>query len=403
MVEIISKNKKMNILYITNKPIYPIIDGGCFAMESFLNALLSCEYSIKYLTLSTQKHTFNINHFPEKIKRKTSPESININTKFSLFKAFNTLITNTSYNTVRFYSKEFRDKILLNINNNTSIIILESVYLLEYLDEIKKHFKGKIYIRTHNVEHLIWEDYAITSKSIIKRIIYKHLKNKLKKFEINHLNSLDGIISISKTDTLIFKQLGIKTPVHTLSVGIENRMNETENITFNSNHFFFIGAYNWKPNRDAAEQLIHQIFPQIQNVIPNAELHIGGSFMPDYFKNYSSSSIHLHGEIKDVHAFLLQSGTLIAPITSGSGIRIKILECLALGVPVIGTEIALKGLEMSPAYCVNSISDYITYSLEINSNRHLIYDYKNDAYKFIQQHHSKEFITNKLKKIISGE
>lgn len=391
----------MKVLYITNKPIYPIIDGGCFAMESFLNSLISNDYDLKYLTLSTHKHPFNINSFPEDIIKKIKPEATFINTKFSIFSLFNSSIKKSSYNVDRFFSIEFKKKILTSIQSNTNVIILESIYLLVYLEDIRKHFNGKIFVRTHNVEHIIWNEYALSTNSFLKKRIYNYLKNELKKFELTYLNKVNGIISISNTDTITFKELGVTAPIHTLSVGIDTFTNHNNIYSFNSNHFFFLGAYNWKPNRDAAEHLILQIFPQIQKNIPNAELHIAGSFMPEDFKKYASSSVHFYGEIRDVNLFLLKSGTLIAPISSGSGIRIKILECLAIGVPVIGSKTALKGLELSPAYCANSMKDYITFAKSINSNPAFVEQYKIDAHNFIQQFHYKGFTTDKLKLILS--
>ena len=392
----------MSILYITNKPIYPIIDGGCYAMDSFLNSLLVCESKVKHLTIATQKHPFEFNQYPEKIQEKTRPEAVILDTTFSSWKLLKSLIHNTSYNSDRFYSKEFLSKILSSIDETTTIIILESSYLLVYLQEIKKIFNGKVFVRTHNVEHLIWQDYVTSSQSIFKKVIFSFIKNRLKKFELSQLNLVDGIISISTKDALCFKNLGLTIPIHTVNVGIDQYYSNDSHLNFKANSFFFLGAFNWKPNIDAAELLIHQIFPLIQATIPNAMLHIAGTFMPDYFHGYSTNSIKIHGKVDDVTSFLLNAGTLVAPITSGSGIRIKILECLALGVPVIGTKTALKGLEESPAFCVNSTNDYVTFSKELNSNIQLINSYKINAINYIQQFHNKEIVTNKLKQILSG-
>ncbi|NDF60208.1 MAG: glycosyltransferase [Crocinitomicaceae bacterium] len=392
----------MSILYITNKPIYPIIDGGCYAMDSFLNSLLVCESKVKHLTISTQKHPFEFNQYPEKIQGKTSPEAVTLDTTFSSWKLIKSLIHNTSYNSDRFYSKAFLSKILSSIDETTTIIILESSYLLVYLQEIKKIFNGKVFVRTHNVEHLIWQDYVTSSQSFFKKVIYSFIKNRLKKFELSQLKLVDGIISISTKDALCFKNLGLTIPIHTVNVGIDQYYSNDSHLNFKANSFFFLGAFNWKPNKDAAELLIHQIFPLIQATIPNAVLHIAGTFMPDYFHGYSTNSIKIHGKVDDVTSFLLNAGTLVAPITSGSGIRIKILECLALGVPVIGTKTALKGLEESPAFCVNSTDDYVTFSKELNSNVQLINSYKINAINYIQQFHNKEIVTNKLKQILSG-
>ena len=52
----------MNVLYVTNKPIYPIVDGGCFAMDSFLRSLIRFA-TVKNLTVETHKHPFNFHQF----------------------------------------------------------------------------------------------------------------------------------------------------------------------------------------------------------------------------------------------------------------------------------------------------------------------------------------------------
>ena len=66
----------MNILHITNKPIYPILDGGQLAMQRLMKNLLNLGYSIKNLTVETHKHPFDIENFPKDIQ-----EIIELNTE----------------------------------------------------------------------------------------------------------------------------------------------------------------------------------------------------------------------------------------------------------------------------------------------------------------------------------
>ena len=83
----------MNVLYISNKPVYPIIDGGCFAMAQFLNGLLSNKnISLKHLTITTKKHPFEIKEYPKEIRDQVEPEPLIINTKITSFKALLALI-----------------------------------------------------------------------------------------------------------------------------------------------------------------------------------------------------------------------------------------------------------------------------------------------------------------------
>ena len=57
----------MKILYVTHKPIYPIVDGGCAAMEKFLSNLIEIGYSVKHITLSTPKHPFQLEQYPDSL------------------------------------------------------------------------------------------------------------------------------------------------------------------------------------------------------------------------------------------------------------------------------------------------------------------------------------------------
>ena len=107
----------MNILYITNKPIYPIVDGGCFAMDSFLRALL-CFASVKNITVATHKHPFDLNEYPKEIATKINPVGYLLNTKTNLLSFLKAVITNSSYNASRFYNQEFLAAIKLEIQHN---------------------------------------------------------------------------------------------------------------------------------------------------------------------------------------------------------------------------------------------------------------------------------------------
>jgi glycosyltransferase involved in cell wall biosynthesis len=120
---------------------------------------------------------------------------------------------------------------------------------------------------------------------------------------------------------------------------------DTENlVTIQKNKFCFLGSMNWKPNIEAVDLLLNKIFPKILENIPNAELHLAGSFMSDKLLNLKQKNVFIHGKVTDVKAFLSENGILLVPLKSGSGIRIKILEALALGVPVVSSKVGFEGI-----------------------------------------------------------
>ena len=135
----------------------------------------------------------------------------------------------------------------------------------------------------------------------------------------------------------------------------------------------FLGSYNHKPNIEAAEFLIQKIWPLVQQAMPNATLIIAGS-PPDRIPSYRAGiqGVQFAGFVKDINSLYRQSRVVCAPILSGSGTRVKIIEAAAYGKPIVSTKIGAEGLQMRNDYdivirddpksfaetCINLLNDY---------------------------------------------
>lgn len=333
----------MKVLHLTNKPIFPLVDGGCIAMNEMLKNLLRLGFEVKNLSIETAKHPFDMEHFPASLTQIISPEAVFVDTRIKAKNAFLSLFGNTSYNISRFYNAAFETKIIETLQTTSfHIVILESAYLLPYLSAIRANFAGKIILRAHNVEYRIWEQLADSAIGIAKKLFLRKLARDLKKFEIETLKKVDGIACISAEDLNHFKSLGISTPMSSIPVSMTF---DTDNpLSFQKNKFCFLGSMNWKPNMEAVEILLTKIFPKILEKLPHSELHLAGSFMPDKLMHLKQKNVFIHGKVTDVQLFLSQHGILLVPLKSGSGIRIKILEALALAVPVVSSKIGFEGI-----------------------------------------------------------
>lgn len=371
----------MKALYLTLKPIHPTVDGGCVAMASFLNHLLKIYSRVDNLTIETYKHPFNRNHYPQIENEKFSVNSIYVNTKIAAFDAFINLFSNLSYNVNRFYNQEFESKLIEYLNSDYQVIFIESIFLSPYIRTIKKYSKAKLILRAPNIEFKIWENHSQNTKNPIKKWYLHSLTEKLKKTELKCFNQVDGILTISNHDCSIIETFTPKTPKLNLPFSIES-----ENITpINKNHFFFIGAYNWQPNLDAVLHIINSLFPLILKKFPDSILHIAGSYTPKELYQYESQSIKIHGKVSSVKEFMKQSGILLAPIFSGSGVRIKILEALSFGIPVIGSSIAVQGINSKACFIANKDNDYIDIIQSFNSD--LINEIQKDAIDYINKNY----------------
>jgi glycosyltransferase involved in cell wall biosynthesis len=374
----------MRLLYITSKPAYPALDGGCVAIQRFLDALLRGNHEITHLTFETHKHPFNQNAWPKEIKKAIDLHSIRIDTKIKPISLLTNTLGGVSYHLSRFRTPELKKKIKdLTQSKSFDAIILDGLYSAACLDTVRLNSRSKVYIRTHNVEHEIWKTLAQNSKPSVKSFLIRILAQALQKDEIKLLNSVDGLFSISPEDSKKFVKLGIKTPIVEIPVSIDQDENPTKLI---HNHFFFIGGMDWAPNKEAAELLISTIFPRIKAILPEARLTIAGAGTDQLDVG---DGISFLGFVPESIEFMRNSGTLLLPLQSGSGVRIKLLEAMSIGVPIVTTNIGKEGIACLDCMSVaTSIDDFITAAISLNSSKELKAKYSINAKKYIHENYS---------------
>ncbi|MDD2982884.1 MAG: glycosyltransferase family 4 protein [Crocinitomicaceae bacterium] len=388
----------MKVLFVTHKPIFPLIDGGCIAMHAFLQNLLHVGCEIQNISISTSKHPFDLKNYPADLQKEIKPESVFINTKINIIKALQALVTSESYNVSRFYSTQFETLILSKVKNSDfDFILLESAFLLPYVDAIRSQFSGKIIVRTHNVEYKIWERMSEFTGNLLKKKYLQKLSKDLKNYEIKNLKKVDGLVCISDLDKRTFQSHGIHIPMVTIPVSMKR--NETLKFDGKSNDIFFLGAMNWQPNSEAVDALLNEIFPKIRIKFPNTNLHLAGSYMPSKLLQLKQDGVVVHGRVENVAEFMAQHGILVVPLQSGSGIRIKILEAMAVGTPVIATKVGFEGIpvlnriEGIVANSTQEICDAIWDLIETPALAKLIGE---KGQKMIQEKYSQEQVSAKI-------
>jgi glycosyltransferase involved in cell wall biosynthesis len=109
--------------------------------------------------------------------------------------------------------------------------------------------------------------------------------------------------------------------------------------------FLFVANYRHPPNTRAALFLANEIMPLVRRRFPKARLQLVGPHPPGEIKALASEHVEVRGFVDDLSDVYLEATAALAPITMGTGMRIKAVEALSYGCPFIGTELALRGLE----------------------------------------------------------
>jgi glycosyltransferase involved in cell wall biosynthesis len=338
----------MRILQLCHRIPYPPNDGGNIAMLSLTKALASQRHEIKLLTLNTKKHFVDLASLPNVIRNEYVVEAVNIDTSIKWHKAFLNLFTADSYNINRFYSELFTAK-LANVlhQKKYDVVLLESLFMAPYINTIQKNSKAKIVLRAHNVEYIIWERLAVNEKNLIRKKYFELLARRIKRYELETINRIDAILPITASDEAIFKKSGTNKPMLVMPVGVDvNKFGNNKQQTTNNKplSLFHLGAMDWMPNLEGVEWFLKNCWPMIHQPFPALKLFLAGRGFPDDIKNSAPANVICEGEINDAEKYMSDKQLMIVPLLSGSGMRVKIIQGMALGKTIISTSIGAEGI-----------------------------------------------------------
>ena len=106
-----------------------------------------------------------------------------------------------------------------------------------------------------------------------------------------------------------------------------------------------VGTGDWPPNVDAVLWFLVEMFPLIKKAVPGATFVAAGRNTPDsILERHNGCDIKIHGFVEDLSQLYADAAVFISPLRFGSGIKIKILDAMARGLPVVATSTALEGL-----------------------------------------------------------
>ena len=107
---------------------------------------------------------------------------------------------------------------------------------------------------------------------------------------------------------------------------------------------FSIGSMNWIPNQEGIRWFLDQVWPDIHAQFPRMKYYLAGREMPQWMKELERENVVVLGEVEDARSFMASRSVMIVPLFSGSGIRVKIIEGMAMGKTVISTAIGAEGI-----------------------------------------------------------
>ena len=285
------------------------------------------------------------------------------------------------------------------------ILILEGMTGLALIPWCRKIAPQSVIIYyAHNVEWQVWNSLARLAPSVsLRRFVLNIISGNLKREELKNLRCADLVLSVSENDVVWFSDHLKNTKCDTLFPGLWNDVAHPiplPEISGEKIRFYHVGAMNWLPTATSIQRFLHELWPDLKKQFPEIELHLGGSHMPEKIRNHLPQGVFVHGFIQDMARFISDKHFCLVPAIAGSGIKIKILEAMALGRPVITTRTGADGLPVSQDLNLIQADDFsdlphrIKYALSLKSET--IKEIVQSGQRYILEHFSQKSATFKL-------
>ncbi len=261
--------------------------------------------------------------------------------------------------TVRNYTTDTMSVHLKRLLDGDSFhsIQIEALQMTGYVPLIRGlHKSPALLLDWHNVESELMRRYSEQESNLLRRLYARVTARHLENSEKRTLNDLDGHISVSSRDREQMLSWAPDVTIRVIENGVDVNWYSDEMLKAASpqsserRRLLFVGSMDYHANVDAVVWFVREIWPGIHRSLPGVVFTIvGRNPAPAVRYLAAESGVEVTGTVDDVRPYYSEALALVVPLRSGGGSRLKILESMAAGVPVISTSLGAEGIDITPS------------------------------------------------------
>lgn len=344
----------MNILILSPEPPYPPVSGGRLRVFNVMKEL------------ARNNNVFLITFVDKEEELKYRPELLDYCKDVALLSRNHTVFTKINSRlqallnkkkTImlsRFYSPVFQQKINeFMAKYDIDIVQLEHSYIDVYEIPVYTGRKPAKVLVQHNLEYKLIEQQAGARwpGTSLRRKIEGYIDlGRFKEFEINAMKRAGLCVMMSNDDRNQLAELVPEVLSKTIVVpnGVDVEYFQYYSGPRDECTLVFSGFMGHFPNEDGILWFFHKVFPYIKKQYPRIKVFVVGRGPSKRIRNLENkySQVTVTGFVDDVREYLNRGTVFICPLRMGSGTRLKILEAMSAGIPVVTTSIGCEGLQV---------------------------------------------------------
>lgn len=247
----------------------------------------------------------------------------------------------------RWLESEELDAFLRAIDDQASsydLVHVDTVGLMQYEDVLPG---DRIVLNHHNIESHMMHRRADQHSNPLARWYLDREAQKLRRLEADVCGRCAVNLVVSDLEAQRLQEVVESSAVEVVPNGVDVEYFAPSDLgkTRGQDGLVFVGRLSWYPNQDAVEWFLDAIWPTLARERPDRTFTLVGSSPPAKAQEYSGpGTVEATGFVPDVRPYMEQSQIYVCPIRTGGGTRLKILDAMAMGMPLVATAMSVEGL-----------------------------------------------------------
>lgn len=352
----------MRILFLAFEVPYPLDRGGRIKTFHYLKALTRSHQVDLVALTRTQECEKNLDHLQSNLSfEDVYSIPINLSQLRKVRLALKSLWQTTPFVMALYASTEGKRLLerLLN-SGHFDLIYADHLHMAQY---VPGQTLASTLLDQHNVESVILRRFVDSQSSKPLQWFARLEYRKMSRYEPEMCRRFDAIWVTTEVDKkLIAPWLLPQQHVQVLPIGVDTDYFQPESRKRDGRTLISIGTLSWPPNADGVLWFYGEVYSLIKKRVPNIKFVIVGANPPPAIRRLAEDpSVEVTGWVDDIRPLMARSTAMVVPLRSGSGMRVKILNALATGLPVVSTSVGCEGIAATPGDDILIADDGDTY------------------------------------------
>lgn len=335
----------MRILHLSPRFPFPEDDGGKISIAADLKMFAANGCQVEFVTFADSEIPANLKR---ECERYCKLHIIQHSTKNTPLKIAKSLLHSQSLYIHKHISPQVKNELRQIIENTADFDVIHCEHsAMAPLGIFAAELTGlPVGIRLQNVEYKIWQRYADGLLGMNPKAMYiRSQAKKVRRDEAHLYQEADICFAITDIDKKAAQDIAPRANLLTATAGIFPDRWKPRGIKRNAHQLVIATTYNWIHNIHGLEWFFENVLPTLKERFPDLSVSLIGKNPPEHFYRYAHLGVEVLGYVPHVQTHLNKAGIYIAPLFTGSGIRIKILEAMAMELPVVATHVSAEGIK----------------------------------------------------------